>query len=182
MTWRSVCQIKGEGVLCDENCHPQNIAVMKTRAEPLGIEVIVGNPERWMQRQCLARFSNIPAPMAMCVTFTRHIAALHAAKAIGIVAADPLSLTLLKEPGAMGADIAVGTRSASACRGLWRPHAAYMACKDAYKRALPGAIVGVSVDSHGNRAYRLQLANPRATYPPRERPRRNVCTAQACWR
>ena len=86
------------------------------------------------------------------------MSALHAQKAIGIVSADPLALTLLKDPGAMGADIAVGsTQRFGVPEGYGGPHAAYMATKDAYKRSMPGRIVGISIDSHGNKAYRLSL-------------------------
>ena len=94
---------------------------------------------------------------------------LHAAKAIGISAQTRSSLTLLKEPGAMGADIAVGsTQRFGVPVGYGGPHAAYMASKEAYKRAMPGRIVGVSIDSHGGKALSPVFANPRATYPPRE--------------
>uniref|UniRef100_UPI00260629F2 aminomethyl-transferring glycine dehydrogenase n=1 Tax=uncultured Lentibacter sp. TaxID=1659309 RepID=UPI00260629F2 len=174
-----VSKSKAKAFFVDRDCHPQNIAVVKTRAEPLGIEVIVGNPDKMDPSAVFGALFQYPGTYGHVRDFTDHIAALHAQKAIGIVAADPLSLTLLKEPGAMGADIAVGnTQRFGVPMGYGGPHAAYMACKDAYKRSLPGRIVGVSVDSHGNRAYRLSLQT-REQHIRREKATSNVCTAQA---
>ena len=174
-----VAKSKAKAFFVDRDCHPQNIAVVKTRAEPLGIEVIVGNPDKMDASEVFGALFQYPGTYGHVRDFTGHIAALHEHKAIGIVAADPLSLTLLKEPGAMGADIAVGnTQRFGVPMGYGGPHAAYMACKDAYKRALPGRIVGVSVDSHGNRAYRLSLQT-REQHIRREKATSNVCTAQA---
>jgi glycine dehydrogenase len=153
--------------------------VIKTRAEPLGIEVIVANPDKLEADKVFGAIFQYPGTYGHVRDFTDHIAKLHAAKAIGIVAADPLSLTLLKEPGAMGADIAVGsTQRFGVPMGYGGPHAAYMATKDAYKRSMPGRIVGVSIDSHGNKAYRLSLQT-REQHIRREKATSNVCTAQA---
>ena len=174
-----VAKSKAKAFFVDRDCHPQNIAVIKTRAEPLGIEVIVGNPDKMEAGKVFAAIFQYPGTYGHVRDFTGHIAKLHEAKAIGIIAADPLSLTLLKEPGAMGADIAVGsTQRFGVPMGCGGPHAAYMATKDAYKRAMPGRIVGVSIDSHGNKAYRLSLQT-REQHIRREKATSNVCTAQA---
>ncbi|MEO0700761.1 MAG: aminomethyl-transferring glycine dehydrogenase [Pseudomonadota bacterium] len=174
-----VAKSKARAFFVDENCHPQNIEVMKTRAAPLGIEVIVGAPEDLEPEAVFGAIFQYPGTYGHLRDFTDEMEALHAAKAIGIVIADPLMLTLLKEPGAMGADIAVGsTQRFGVPLGYGGPHAAYMACRDAYKRALPGRLVGVSVDARGNKAYRLSLQT-REQHIRREKATSNVCTAQA---
>ncbi|MGG7643588.1 aminomethyl-transferring glycine dehydrogenase [Rhodovulum sp. YNF3179] len=175
-----VAKSKLKAFFVDENCHPQNIAVMQTRAAPLGIEVIVGDPAADLEAgKVFGAIFQYPGTHGHLSDFSDQIAALHAEKAIGIVVADPLALTLLKEPGAMGADIAVGsTQRFGVPVGYGGPHAAYLATKDAYKRAIPGRLVGVSVDSHGNRAYRLALQT-REQHIRREKATSNVCTAQA---
>ena len=174
-----VAKSKSKAFFVDENCHPQNIAVMQTRAAPLGIEVIVGAPDDLDAAAVFGALFQYPGTHGHVRDFTSEIAALHAEKAIGIIAADPLSLTLLKEPGAMDADIAVGsTQRFGVPIGYGGPHAAYMACRDAHKRAMPGRIVGVSIDAHGNRAYRLSLQT-REQHIRREKATSNVCTAQA---
>ncbi|MCF2869523.1 aminomethyl-transferring glycine dehydrogenase [Octadecabacter sp. G9-8] len=174
-----VSKSKVKGFFIDENCHPQNIAVMKTRAAPLGIEVIVGNPDDLDADAVFGAIFQYPGTHGLIRDFTTEIGKLHDTKAIGIVAADPLSLTLLKEPGAMGADIAVGsTQRFGVPVGYGGPHAAYMATKQNYARNMPGRIVGVSIDSHGNRAYRLSLQT-REQHIRREKATSNVCTAQA---
>ncbi|MEC3862706.1 aminomethyl-transferring glycine dehydrogenase [Mesobacterium sp. TK19101] len=174
-----VAKSKAKAFFVDENCHPQNIAVMKTRAAPLGIEVIVGSPDDLQADAVFGAIFQYPGTHGHVRDFTEVIAALHAAKAIAIVSADPMALCLLKEPGAMGADIAVGsTQRFGVPVGNGGPHAAYMATKDDYKRAMPGRIVGISIDSHGNRAYRLSLQT-REQHIRREKATSNVCTAQA---
>ena len=174
-----VAKSKATAFFVDENCHPQNIDVIRTRAEPLGIKVIVGAPDEMKADEVFGAVFQYPGTYGHVRDFTAEIAALHEAKAIGIVIADPLALTLLKEPGAMGADIAVGsTQRFGVPLGYGGPHAAYFACKDAYKRSMPGRIVGVSVDSHGHRALRLALQT-REQHIRREKATSNVCTAQA---
>lgn len=174
-----VSKSKVRGFFIDENCHPQNIAVMKTRAAPLGIEIIVGNPDDMDADAVFGAIFQYPGTHGHIRDFTSEISKLHDTKAIGIVAADPLSLTLLKEPGAMGADIAVGsTQRFGVPVGYGGPHAAYMSTKQSYARNMPGRIVGVSIDSHGNRAYRLSLQT-REQHIRREKATSNVCTAQA---
>ncbi len=174
-----IAKSKAKAFFVDENCHPQNIAVIQTRAAPLGIEVIVGSPDEMDAEAVFGAIFQYPGTYGHLRDFTDQIAALHGAKAVGVVSADPLSLTLLKEPGAMGADIAVGSAQRFGVpMGYGGPHAAYMATKQQYARSMPGRIVGVSVDAHGNRAYRLSLQT-REQHIRREKATSNVCTAQA---
>src|SRR6056300_1194610 len=174
-----VAKSKAQAFFVDENCHPQNIAVIQTRAAPLGINVIVGAPDTLDPEAVFGAVFQYPGTHGHLHDFSAQCQALHDARAIAIVIADPLALCLLKEPGAMGADIAVGsTQRFGVPLGYGGPHAAYMACRDAYKRAMPGRLVGVSIDSHGNRAYRLSLQT-REQHIRREKATSNVCTAQA---
>jgi glycine dehydrogenase len=125
---KATCLLRRQG------CHPQTIAVIETRAEPLGWQVVVGDPFKDLDpdRRCSARSSSIRAPTATATTSAALIAALHAAGALACVAADPLALTLLKPPGEMGADIAIGsTQRFGVPMGYGGPHAAYMATRDA---------------------------------------------------
>ncbi|MBJ3762446.1 aminomethyl-transferring glycine dehydrogenase [Maribius pontilimi] len=170
---------KARAVFVDENCHPQNIDVIRTRCAPLDIEVVVGAPQDMDAAKVFAGVFQYPGTYGGLIDFTDLIAALHDAQALGIVIADPLALTVLKEPGAMGADIAVGsTQRFGVPMGYGGPHAAYMACKDGLKRAMPGRIVGVSIDARGNQAFRLSLQT-REQHIRREKATSNVCTAQA---
>ncbi|MEL6204629.1 MAG: aminomethyl-transferring glycine dehydrogenase [Pseudomonadota bacterium] len=159
------------------DCHPQTIAVVETRARPLGIDVIVGGPLE--PERVFGALFQYPGTEGRLCDLTPEIDALHAEKALAIVATDLLALTLLKEPGAMGADIAVGSAQRFGVpMGYGGPHAAFMACRDALKRAMPGRLVGVSVDARGNPAYRLSLQT-REQHIRREKATSNVCTAQA---
>ncbi len=175
-----IARSKSIAFFIDKHCHPQNIAVMKTRAAPLGIEVIVGDPATDLDPGAVfGAIFQYPGTHGVVRDFTDAITALHEHKAVGIVIADPLALTILKEPGAMGADIAVGsTQRFGVPMGYGGPHAAYMATRDKHKRAMPGRIVGVSIDSHGHPAYRLSL-QAREQHIRREKATSNVCTAQA---
>ncbi|UWQ20056.1 aminomethyl-transferring glycine dehydrogenase [Jannaschia sp. W003] len=163
----------------DANCHPQNIAVMRTRAEPLGIEIVVGEPDELDASTVFGAIFQYPGTHGALRDFTPEMEELHSNKALGIVACDLLALCLLKEPGAMGADIAVGSAQRFGVPlGYGGPHAAFFACADALKRSMPGRLVGVSVDALGNKAYRLSLQT-REQHIRREKATSNVCTAQA---
>ncbi|AJE48306.1 aminomethyl-transferring glycine dehydrogenase [Celeribacter indicus] len=170
---------KAAAFFVDENCHPQNIAVMQTRAAPLGIEIVIGDPRDLDAGKVFGAIFQYPGTFGHVRDVTPQIAALHEAKAVAVMATDLMALTMLKEPGAMGADIAVGSAQRFGVpMGFGGPHAAFMSCRDEMKRAMPGRIVGVSVDAAGNRAYRLSLQT-REQHIRREKATSNVCTAQA---
>jgi glycine dehydrogenase len=175
-----VAKSKAKAFFIDEHCHPQNIAVMKTRAAPMGIDIIVGSTDSDLDPSgVFAAIFQYPGTYGQVRDFSDQIAALHEAGAVAIVIADPMALTILKEPGAMGADIAVGsTQRFGVPVGFGGPHAAYMATRESYKRSMPGRIVGVSIDARGNRAFRLALQT-REQHIRREKATSNVCTAQA---
>jgi len=171
---------KAAAFFVDHHCHPQTIAVLQTRAEPLGWKVIVGDPFTDLNpAQVFGALFQYPGTYGHVHDFTGVIGKLHAAGALACVAADPMALCVLKAPGEMGADIAIGTTQRFGVPlGFGGPHAAYMAVKDALKRNMPGRLVGVSVDARGNRAYRLSLQT-REQHIRREKATSNVCTAQA---
>ena len=174
-----VSKSKEKTFFVDESCHPQTIALLKTRAEPLGWSVIVGDPDKdLVAADVFGAIFQYPGTYGHVRDFSNLITRLHQTGAIAVVAADPLSLALLKSPGEMGADIAIGcTQRFGVPVGYGGPHAAYMAVKDAYKRSMPGRLVGVSVDARGNRAYRLSLQT-REQHIRREKATSNICTAQ----
>lgn len=170
---------KARAFFVDVNLHPQTIGVIETRALPLGIEIIRGEPEALVPDQVFGAIFQYPGTYGHVRDFTDLIEKLHAAKALAVVATDLLALCLLKEPGAMGADIAVGSAQRFGVpMGYGGPHAAFMATRDELKRSMPGRIVGVSIDSRGNKAYRLSLQT-REQHIRREKATSNVCTAQA---
>jgi glycine dehydrogenase len=163
----------------DRDCHPQSIAVVRTRAEPLGWQVIVGDPMADLDPGAVfGALFQYPGCSGEVRDFRELIAALHAAGAVAVMAADPLALALLAAPGELGAEIAVGsTQRFGVPMGYGGPHAAYIATKAAHQRALPGRIVGVSVDARGRVAYRLALQT-REQHIRREKATSNICTAQ----
>jgi glycine dehydrogenase len=174
-----VTKSKATVFFVDEECLPQTIAVLKTRAEPLDWQIVVGDPFEDLEPETVfGALFQYPGVRGAFHDFSELIAKLHAAKALAVIAADPLALTLLKPPGEMGADIAVGSMQRFGMPvGYGGPHAAYISVKDAYKRALPGRIIGVSIDARGNRAYRLALQT-REQHIRRECATSNICTAQ----
>ncbi|HOF52698.1 MAG TPA: aminomethyl-transferring glycine dehydrogenase, partial [Rhodoferax sp.] len=164
------------------DCHPQTIEVVQTRAQPLGIEVRIANSaaewETLVAGDYFAVLAQYPATSGRIDDLPGEVAKVHAKQAAFIVAADLLALTLLTPPGEWNADIVIGTTQRFGmplCNG--GPHAAYMACRDEYKRSMPGRLVGVSVDTHGNPAYRLALQT-REQHIRREKATSNICTAQ----
>ncbi|MFB2532246.1 aminomethyl-transferring glycine dehydrogenase [Paracoccus sp. p3-h83] len=174
-----VAKSKARAFFVDENCHPQTIAVIRTRALPLGIEIVTGAPDDLDAGAVFGAIFQYPGTFGHLRDLTPQIEALHGAGAIAVVATDLLALCLIREPAAMGADIAVGSSQRFGVpMGYGGPHAAFMACRDAYKRAMPGRIVGVSIDAKGNKAYRLALQT-REQHIRREKATSNVCTAQA---
>ncbi|MGB4118251.1 MAG: aminomethyl-transferring glycine dehydrogenase [Polaromonas sp.] len=164
------------------DCHPQTIEVIQTRARPLGITVLLANsaPE-WhaaLQGDYFAVLAQYPATSGRIDDLRADVAVVHGKQAAFIAAADPLALTLLTPPGEWGADIVVGTTQRFGMpMGAGGPHAAYLACKDEFKRSMPGRLVGVSVDVHGNPTYRLALQT-REQHIRREKATSNICTAQ----
>ncbi|HET6787674.1 MAG TPA: glycine dehydrogenase (aminomethyl-transferring), partial [Aquabacterium sp.] len=166
-------------------CHdvfPQTLEVIQTRALPLGITVEVVHAaqlaEHLATHDCFAALMQYPGVNGQVRDLRPLIDALHTKGALAIVAADLLALALLTPPGELGADIALGTTQRFGMpMGNGGPHAAYLATKDEFKRSMPGRLVGVSVDSHGNPAYRLALQT-REQHIRREKATSNICTAQ----
>nr|WP_316639212.1 aminomethyl-transferring glycine dehydrogenase [uncultured Roseateles sp.] len=157
---------------------PQSLEVIQTRAKPLGITVVVGPAEAAGQTDCFAALVQYPGVTGRVRALQPIADAVHARGGLLIAAADLLALTLIASPGEQGADITIGTTQRFGmpmCNG--GPHAAYMACKDEYKRSLPGRLVGLSIDSHGKPAYRLALQT-REQHIRREKATSNICTAQ----
>ncbi|WOH79313.1 aminomethyl-transferring glycine dehydrogenase [Bradyrhizobium sp. BEA-2-5] len=172
-------QVKAKAFFVDKDVHPQTLAVMRTRAEPLGWTLIVGDPLTDLtESDVLGALLQYPGTSGALRDLRPAIAALKAKGALAIVAADLLALTLLASPGELGADIAIGSAQRFGVpMGYGGPHAAYMAVRDALKRSLPGRIVGLSVDSRGMPAYRLALQT-REQHIRREKATSNICTAQ----
>jgi glycine dehydrogenase len=164
------------------DCHDQTIEVIQTRAAPLGIQVKLANSaQEWadaLAGDYFAVLAQYPSTSGRIDDLRADVDKAHAKQAAFIVAADLLALTLIVPPGEFGADIVCGnTQRFGMPMGAGGPHAAYLACRDDYKRSLPGRLVGASVDSHGNPAYRLALQT-REQHIRREKATSNICTAQ----
>jgi glycine dehydrogenase len=170
---------KTKSFFVDTHVHPQTLAVLRTRAEPLGWSLIVGDPLTDLDgADVFGALLQYPATSGAVRDFRPAIAALRGKGAIAILAADLLALTLLASPGELGADIAIGSAQRFGVpMGYGGPHAAYMAVRDSLKRSLPGRLVGLSVDSRGAPAYRLALQT-REQHIRREKATSNICTAQ----
>ncbi len=166
--------------LVSELCHPQTIEVLRTRAKPVGIEIVVGNHKEFaFSNQVAGVLVQYPGTDGVIHDYQPLADAIHQAGALLVVAADPLSLALLRPPGEFGADVAVGSgQRFGVPLGYGGPHAAFFATKDAYKRQMPGRLVGVSKDSHGRPGLRLSLQT-REQHIRREKATSNICTAQA---
>ena len=174
-----VAKSKSTTFFVDREVHPQTLALIQTRAEALGWIVLVGDPNAGlMAADVFGAIFQYPGTQGEVMDWSVTIAALQAKGGVAVVAADPLALTLLKSPGELGADIAIGsTQRFGVPMGYGGPHAAYMAVKDEYKRSMPGRLVGVSIDAKGHSAYRLALQT-REQHIRREKATSNICTAQ----
>ncbi len=168
-----------KAVFISERCHPQTIAVVQTRAEPLGVKVKVGDEREFTpaEHYC-AVIVQYPDTVGGIHDYAAFFEKAHAVGALCICAADPLALVLLRPPSEFGADIVVGsTQRFGVPMGFGGPHAGYLATKDEFKRVMPGRLVGVSKDAHGNPGYRLSLQT-REQHIRRDKATSNICTAQ----
>ncbi|MFF3257182.1 aminomethyl-transferring glycine dehydrogenase [Actinacidiphila glaucinigra] len=180
---RRVGKVKDGVFLIDADTFPQTVAVIETRAEPTGVEVVVadlsdGIPAEIAERGVFGVLLQYPGASGAVRDLKPVVEQAHGIGAIVTVAADLLALTVLTSPGELGADIAVGTTQRFGVpMGFGGPHAGYMAVRDTYARSLPGRLVGVSIDADGDRAYRLALQT-REQHIRREKATSNICTAQ----
>src|SRR5690606_8207794 len=180
---RRASKAKGNVIVVFGDTHPQTIEVMRTRAEPLGLEIRLADSEQaWdaaiADDDYFAVLIQYPASSGWLLDWSGEVEKIHAKGALAIFATDLLALALLKSPGEMGADIVIGnTQRFGVPYGFGGPHAAFMACRDAYKRSMPGRLIGVSIDAEGNTAYRLTLQT-REQHIRREKATSNICTAQ----
>ncbi len=169
---------KSNRFFVDENCFPQTIDVLKTRAANFGFELIIGDISQAATHDVFGAIFQYPNCKGEVHDLSPLINALHERDAIAVVAADLMSLVLMRSPGEMGADVVLGTTQRFGVpMGYGGPHAAYFATKDEFKRAVPGRIIGVSVDARGKQAYRMSLQT-REQHIRREKANSNICTAQ----
>ena len=166
-------------VFVSKDCHPQTIDVIKTRAEPMGLEVIVGDEYNDITEEIVCGIIQYPGTLGDIKDPSEAISKIHKNNGKAVLICDLLALAKLKTPAELGADIAVGSSQRFGIpMGYGGPHAAFFATKDEYKRSMPGRIIGVSVDRHGNKAYRLALQT-REQHIRRDKATSNICTAQA---
>ncbi|MDX1540252.1 MAG: aminomethyl-transferring glycine dehydrogenase, partial [Geminicoccaceae bacterium] len=176
---RRVSRVGGSTFFVDADCHPQTLAVLRTRARGFGFEIVVGDPFTGLEAvEPFGALLHYPGSSGEIRDFRPVVERLHAAGALAVVATDLLALALLTPPGEFGADIAVGSAQRFGVpMGYGGPHAAFLACRDAHKRVLPGRIIGVSVDRRGETALRMALQT-REQHIRREKATSNICTAQ----
>ncbi len=168
-------------VFISKDCHPQTIEVVKTRAEPLGLKVLIGDDEELnkIKNDIVCGILQYPGTLGDIKDPSENISKIRKRNGKAILACDLLSLAKLKTPAELGADIAIGSSQRFGIPlGYGGPHAAFFATKDEFKRSMPGRIIGVSVDRHGNKAYRLALQT-REQHIRRDKATSNICTAQA---
>ena len=177
---RALSKVQGHTFFVAEDCHPQTLAVLQTRAQPLNINIKVGNPDtsEFLPGQMFGVLLSYPSTDGTLRSYKELVGKAHEAGALVVASTDLLALTLLVPPGEWGTDIAVGSSQRFGVpMGYGGPHAAFMATKEEFKRQIPGRMVGVSKDSQGRKAYRLALQT-REQHIRRDRATSNICTAQ----
>ncbi|MDC3201694.1 aminomethyl-transferring glycine dehydrogenase [Candidatus Pelagibacter sp.] len=174
-----LCKNDSNIVFVSKDCHPQTIDVIKTRAEPLGLTVVVGDEGADINEDIVCGILQYPGTLGDIKDPSEAISKIHKNNGKAVLVCDLLALAKLKTPAELGADIAVGSSQRFGIpMGYGGPHAGFFATKDEYKRSMPGRIIGVSVDRHGNKAYRLSLQT-REQHIRRDKATSNICTAQA---
>ncbi|SMF71695.1 aminomethyl-transferring glycine dehydrogenase [Candidatus Pelagibacter sp. HIMB1321] len=174
-----LCKNDSNIVFVSKDCHPQTIDVIKTRAEPLGLTVVVGDENSEIKEDIVCGILQYPGTLGDIKDPSEAISKIHKNNGKAVLVCDLLALAKLKTPAELGADIAVGSSQRFGIpMGYGGPHAGFFATKDEFKRSMPGRIIGVSVDRHGNKAYRLSLQT-REQHIRRDKATSNICTAQA---
>lgn len=175
---RRVAKSKSNVFFADEHCHPQTLSVLQTRADGFGFELVIDAVDNLAKYAVFGALLQYPDTHGEVRDLRPFIEQLHTQQALACVAADLLSLVLLAPPGELGADVVLGsTQRFGVPMGYGGPHAAYFACRDEFKRAMPGRIIGVSKDARGNLALRMALQT-REQHIRREKANSNICTAQ----
>jgi glycine dehydrogenase len=174
-----LCKNDSNIVFVSKDCHPQTIDVIKTRAEPLGLTVIIGDENSEIKEDIVCGILQYPGTLGDIKDPSEAISKIHKNNGKAVLVCDLLALAKLKTPAELGADIAVGSSQRFGIpMGYGGPHAGFFATKDEFKRSMPGRIIGVSVDRYGNKAYRLSLQT-REQHIRRDKATSNICTAQA---